>query len=67
VLREHRPQFSGRVEINIDGKRLPISNFVQRFTAKIVEGIISSLKGVPENYKAVTITVQMSDDKESAK
>jgi hypothetical protein len=61
---EPRPRFAGKVEIRIDGERLPISNFVQRFTARIVEGILASLKGVPENYREVSLTIQRSDEKQ---
>ena len=63
MLHEHKPRFA-EVEIKIDGEQLPISNFVQRFTASVVEGILSSLKGAPENYSQVTLTIQRSAEKQ---
>ena len=67
MLREHQSGFSGKVEIKIDGEQLPMSNFVQKFTASVLEGILFSLKGVSENYSQVTITIQRSTEKQGTR
>ena len=45
------------LEIIIDGKYIPINNFVQRIIAKVVSGAIESLDGVEEDWKDLTLTL----------
>jgi hypothetical protein len=44
-----------KVELVVDGKRIPLNNFVQKVFCNVVSALISALKGVDENWKEVEI------------
>ena len=45
------------VEINVDGRNIPLNRFVQKIVSSIIIGMVSSLRDV-NNWKGATITVK---------
>lgn len=45
------------VEINVDGRNIPLNRFVQKIVSNIIIGMVSSLRDV-NNWKGATITVK---------
>ena len=45
------------LEIIIDGKSIPMNNFVQKIITKVVTGAVESLDGVGENWKDIRLTI----------
>jgi len=44
------------VEINVDGRSIPLNRFVQKIVSGIIIGMVSSLRDV-NNWKGATVTV----------
>jgi hypothetical protein len=44
-----------KVELVVDGKRIPLNTFVQKVFCNVVSALISALKGVDEDWKEVEI------------
>jgi hypothetical protein len=38
------------VQLKIDGKEVPLNPYVQRVFGEVIRGLISTLKGVDENW-----------------
>jgi len=49
---------SNEVEIVIDGKSIPLTPFPQEIIENTIHGMVSTLKGIPESYKELTITIR---------
>ena len=45
------------VKLLVDGKEIPINDFVGRFVQGVVIGGVSSLKGIKEDWKKIEIEV----------
>lgn len=52
-----------KVEIKIDGKKIPANQFVQEIFAGMIEGTVSKLKKVEPDWKRVEIVVDRADKK----
>ncbi len=46
------------VKIIIDGKEIPIKDFVQDIIGQGLEGMVKTLNMVPAQYKEIKVTVQ---------
>ena len=45
------------VDINVDGRNIPLNRFVQKIVSSIIIGMVSSLRDV-NNWRGATITVK---------
>ena len=45
------------VKIMVDGEEVPIKDFVQVIVGQGCEGLVKALRGVPEGYKELQITI----------
>lgn len=52
-----------KVEIKIDGKKIPANKFVQEIFAGMIEGTLKTLKKVEPEWKKVEIVVERADKK----
>ncbi len=43
--------------LKIDGKEIPLNEFVEKMFAKTIVGAISSLKGINEDWKKVELEI----------
>lgn len=46
------------VKITIDGKEIPIKDFVQDIIGQGIEGMVKTLNLVPIQYKEIKVTIQ---------
>ncbi|MHC1586775.1 MAG: hypothetical protein ACXQTV_04455 [Candidatus Hecatellaceae archaeon] len=46
------------VKLEVDGKPIPLSPFVQKFLGSTIAGMVSALKGVPAGFKKASIMVE---------
>jgi len=46
-----------KVELKVDKKEVPLNKFVQQFIDNTVNGMVSSLRGIPKSYGELTITI----------
>jgi len=46
------------VKITIDGKEIPIKDFVQDIIGQGIEGMIKTLNMVPDQYQEIKLTIQ---------
>ncbi len=49
---------SDYVKITIDGKEIPIKDFVQDIIGQGIEGMVKTLNMVPIQYKEIKVTIQ---------
>ncbi|MEM2989866.1 MAG: hypothetical protein QXQ02_01620 [Halobacteria archaeon] len=52
-----------KVEIKVDGEKIPANKFVQEIFAGILEGAISRLKKVEPNWRKLEILVEKEDER----
>ena len=45
------------MKLKVDGKEIPLNEFVERFIQGVVVGGVSSLKGIKENWEKIEILV----------
>jgi hypothetical protein len=45
------------LKLKVDGKEIPLNNFVAKFIQGTVVGGVSSLKGIKEDWKKIEIEV----------
>jgi hypothetical protein len=45
------------MKLKVDGKEIPLNEFVERFIQGVVVGGVSSLKGINENWEKIEIEV----------
>jgi len=46
------------VELVVDGKRIPMNDYVRSVFAKVVSALISTLKGVDEDWREARLIVR---------
>ena len=46
------------MKLKVDGKEIPLNDFVEKFMAGSITGALSSLKGIDENWNKVEIEIQ---------
>ena len=46
------------VELNVDGKAIPLNGFTQEFIGNVTTAMVESLHGISPNWKEVVIKVQ---------
>jgi hypothetical protein len=44
--------------LKVDGKEIPLNEFVEKFISGSIAGAITSLKGINENWKKIEIEIQ---------
>ena len=45
------------VEIRIDGKDIPVNRYVKDVFLKVIVALVSTLKGVPEDWSEIEIKI----------
>ncbi len=45
------------MKLRVDGKEIPLNDFVERFIQGVVVGGVSSLKGIKDDWKRIEIEV----------
>lgn len=45
------------LKLKVDGKEIPLNDFVSRFVQGVIVGGVSSLKGIKEDWKTIEIEV----------
>ncbi len=45
------------VRLEVDGEEIELNEFVTRMIGKVVEGMVSTLRGVKEDWKVVKLEV----------
>ncbi|MEM2924865.1 MAG: hypothetical protein QXJ68_04170 [Methanocellales archaeon] len=51
-----------KVEIKVDGVKIPANKFVQEIFAGMLEGVICKLKKVEPNWRRLEILVEKEDE-----
>jgi hypothetical protein len=46
------------MKLKIDGKEIPLNEFVEKFVSGSITGAIISLKGIKEDWKKIEIEIQ---------
>jgi hypothetical protein len=46
------------MKLKVDGKEIPLNEFVEKFMAGSLTGAVSSLKGINENWKKIEIEIE---------
>jgi hypothetical protein len=46
------------MKLKIDGKEIPLNEFVEKFMSGSITGAIGSLKGIKEDWKKIEIEIQ---------
>jgi hypothetical protein len=46
-----------QVELKINGKKIPLSEFPEEFIKNTLFGMVSTLKGVDEDIETITLTI----------
>ena len=46
------------MKLKIDGKEIPLNEFVEKFMSGSITGAINSLKGIKEDWKKIEIEIQ---------
>lgn len=46
------------LKLKVDGKEIPLNEFVEKFMNGSITGAISSLHGINENWKKIEIEIQ---------
>jgi hypothetical protein len=46
------------LKLKVDGKEVPLNEFVEKFMMGSVTGAIGSLKGIKEDWKKIEIEIQ---------
>ncbi len=52
-----------KVEIKVDGIKIPANKFVQEIFAGIIEGAVNKLKKVEPNWRKLEISVEREDER----
>lgn len=50
-----------KVELNVDGKKVPMNKFVQKIVGSTIKGMIDTLDGVSP-YKKLEIIIEQDDE-----
>lgn len=53
---------SNQVELRVNGKMIPLSEFPEEFIKNTIIGMVSTLKGVDENVELISLTVKNTRD-----
>ena len=46
------------MKLKVDGKEIPLNEFVDKFVSGSITGAITSLKGINENWEKIEIEIQ---------
>jgi len=47
-----------KAQLQVNGETMPLNPFVSQMVASIILGMVSPLKGLPENVETITVTVK---------
>jgi hypothetical protein len=53
-----QPQVSLNCKLKVDGKEIPINDFVEKILAQTLVGAVSSLKGVDTDWKKIDLEIK---------
>ena len=48
------------LKLKVDGKEIPLNEFVEKILSGTVTGAVESLKGIKENWKKIEIEIENS-------
>ena len=51
-----------KVELKINGKKIPLSEFPEEFIKNTLFGMVSTLKGVDEDVETITLTISKNEN-----
>jgi hypothetical protein len=46
------------LKLKVDGKDIPLNEFVEKILSGTVTGALSSLKGIKEDWKKIEVTIE---------
>jgi hypothetical protein len=46
------------LELRIDGKKIPLNEFVEKIMAGTITGAVTSLRGIKEDWKKIEIEIE---------
>ncbi len=46
------------IELEIDGKKVPMNDYVRRVFENVIEALVSTLKGVDEDWRELKIEIK---------
>ncbi len=46
------------LKLKVDGKEIPVNEFIEKMLSGTIAGGVSSLKGIKENWKKIEITIE---------
>ncbi len=46
------------MKLKIDGKEIPLNEFVEKFISGSITGSVTTLKGIKEDWKKIEIEIQ---------
>ena len=46
------------MKLKVDGKEVPLNEFVEKFMSGSITGALGSLKGIHENWKKIEIEIE---------
>ena len=52
---------ASHVELTINGKKIPLSEFPKEFIYNSLLGMVSTLKGVDEHVESLTLSIKTKD------
>jgi len=52
---------SENIELNINGKDIPMNPFVKKTFVKVVEGLVDSLDKLPDDIKQIKINIDKEE------
>jgi len=50
------------IELRIDGKRIPMNKYVRDVFYKILLALVSTLKGIPNDWQEIELKVKREED-----
>ncbi len=50
------------IELKIDGKKIPLNRYVSDVFLKVIAALISTLKGVPEDWSELELVIKKDED-----
>lgn len=51
-----------KVELNVDGKKVPMNKFVQKIVASTIKGMVDTLDGVDTDWKNLEVKIEKDEE-----
>ncbi|MCU0284840.1 MAG: hypothetical protein MUF15_00450 [Acidobacteria bacterium] len=53
-------RIDGRISLKVDGKDIPMNDFVRDVLAKVINGILNALDNIPGDRNKIEISIEMT-------